>query len=103
MRIYISGPISGVPDYKTQFDGFAHLIALLGHTPVNPARHPAGLSRREYMRMDLADLMACDAVYMLHGWMSSGGALVERALAKYLDMKIFYRLEEIPDESEPES
>ena len=101
MRIYISGPISGVPGYYERFDRAARQIRRLGHTPVNPARHPAGLSRREYMRMDLADLMACDAVYMLPGWISSGGAMVERALARYLDMKIFYRLEEIPDESEP--
>ena len=102
MRIYISGPISGVPGYYERFDAGARAVLRLGHTPVNPARHPAGLTLREYMRMDLMDLLASDAVLMLPGWMSSGGAVVERALAKYLDMEIYYDTENIPDESEPE-
>ena len=103
MRIYISGPISGVPGYYERFDAGARAVRRLGHTPVNPARHPEGLSVREYMRMDLNDLMASDAVLMLPGWMNSGGALVERALALYLGMEIYYDTENIPDESEPES
>lgn len=102
MRIYISGPITGVPGYYERFDAAARQIRRLGHTPVNPARHPEGLSVREYMRMDLNDLMASDAVLMLPGWMDSGGALVERALAHYLGMKIYYSPVKIPDQSEPE-
>lgn len=102
MKIYISGPITGVPGYYERFDAGARAVRRRGHTPVNPARHPEGLTRREYMRMDLMDLMASDAVLMLPGWDHSGGAVVERALAHYLGMEIWYKPEDVPDMSEPE-
>lgn len=103
MRIYISGPISGVPGYYERFDARARAVRRLGHTPVNPARHPDGLTVREYMRMDLMDLLASDAVLMLPGWDHSGGAGIEHDLATYLGMPVFYDLEEVPDNSEPET
>ena len=102
MKIYLSGPIAGVPGYYERFDAGARAIRRLGHTPVNPARHPEGLTVREYMRMDLMDLMASDAVLMLPGWENSRGAVVERALAQYLGMEIWYKPEDVPNESEAE-
>ena len=103
MRIYISGPIKGVPGYYERFESAERRIRRLGHYPVNPARHPDGLSLREYMRMDIYDLTICDAILMLPGWEQSGGASVERYLAEYLGMRIFYNLDQIPEnDGEPE-
>ena len=103
MRIYISGPITGVPDYRRAFYNAEHALQDRGHQVQNPARHPFGLTRVDYMRLDLAQLMTCGAVYMLPGWEHSGGARIEHALAEYLELQIFHRLEDVPDATEPES
>lgn len=103
MRIYLSGPISGVRDYKAKFREAEAAVRALGHDPVNPAETFARANLREIMRWDLFCLTECSAVYMLEGWGNSGGAKIEHALAVYLGMDVFYQLEQIPDESEPES
>lgn len=102
MRIYISGPITGVPDYRRAFYNAEHRLQDLGHQVQNPARHPFGLTRVDYMRLDLAQLMTCQAVVMLPGWADSGGACIEHALAEYLGLQIFYGLQEVPDNREVE-
>lgn len=102
MRIYISGPITGVKGYRAAFQDAQDALTRRGHKAENPALHPDGLTRREYMRLDLAQLMTCDAVLMLPGWGKSAGAGIEHDLAYYLEMPVYYRLNEVPDVSEPE-
>lgn len=87
MRIYISGPITNVPDYKEKFArSEQNLKAKYPDAEIiNPTvldKFP--LTYDEYMELDLMLLDMCDAIYMLKGWEDSKGANREYgyALAK---------------------
>lgn len=80
MRIYISGPVTGVPDYRDNFESAEQRIhkdidenALV----INPVRELGELPElkyEEYMKISLHLLSLCDAIYMLDGWQQSPGA-----------------------------
>lgn len=82
MIIYIAGPITGVPDYETNFARAAVLLRDAGHAVINPAVLPTTLSDRAYMPICTAMIDAADAIYMLDGWQKSVGARCERLYAK---------------------
>lgn len=97
MTIYISGPITGNPDYKKDFERIENW--LLENMPmtldvgcVNPAKLDLGENAtwEDYMRRDIKLLMDCDAIFMMKGWRKSRGAKIERKIAKMLKMKIWY-------------
>lgn len=44
----------------------------------------------ECMRRDLAALVTCDAIQMLHGWQNSRGARLENLIALELELTIFH-------------
>ena len=84
MRIYISGPMTGRPDYEERFAEAASAIKADGHTYFNPAlvaRVVPDLTYEGYMAIDLEWLRFCDAICMLPGWTKSRGARLERAHA----------------------
>mgnify|MGYP002554721444 CR=1 FL=1 len=56
MKIYIAGKITGDPYYKAKFARAAADIADAGHTPINPAMQPEGMSNADYMRVSFAQL-----------------------------------------------
>jgi hypothetical protein len=94
MKIYISGPMTGIPDYN--FPAFnAAEKALLGYG-VNPAKNglPLGLPWATYLRADLKVLLECDAVLQLPGWMDSHGARLECFVADALGMPSFTSTED---------
>ncbi len=81
-RVYISGPISGVPPEKVRaaFDEAAMEILRLGGEPVDPSRlpEPAGQPQHhDYLRRDLEELSNCDLMVLLDGWWNSSGCLRE--------------------------
>lgn len=88
MTVFISGPISGEPTYKKNFEDAAALIERkLGKCAVlNPSALPQGLSEEEYMRICLAMLDAADLALFLPRWKSSKGSLVERAYCDKTDI-----------------
>lgn len=94
-KIYISGPISGLP-LETVCNNFTNAeVELLeqGYEPVNPFNNglPTTATWEEHMRADLKLLLDCDAIYMLEGWEKSRGARIEYALAVDLKMDIQYQ------------
>lgn len=80
MKVYIAGPMTGLPDYnRPAFHEAAHLLAGRGHFPLNPADvtlNEAALWL-DYMRATTRLLTQADAVCVLPGWEKSRGACVE--------------------------
>lgn len=94
MKIYIAGPMTGIPKFnRPAFHFEAMRLSSEGHVVLNPATLPDGLSQPEYMDICLAMLRCADAIHMLHGWKESEGAVAEHAMAKKLGIKISYQFE----------
>lgn len=82
MRIYISGPMTGLPnDNRPAFREMAATLRSLGHEVVSPdeldTTHGPRNSHAEYMRRDIPLLATCDAIVTLPGWGLSVGARAE--------------------------
>ena len=108
-RIYIAGPMSGLPN--NGYDAFNRKAAQLraaGWEVVNPAEMDLdeGLSptreftRQDYMqaaRRDLRAIQTVNALYMLDGYEASPGANWEWAYAKELGLTIYYETPLAPE------
>lgn len=90
MRIYISGPVSGMPDRnETAFGAVASALANAGYRVVNPLNLvPPGMEGAKAMRRLVPELCACDGVCTLDGWEVSGGACVEVAVARACGLQV---------------
>lgn len=95
--VYIAGPISGVEDYKRSFNKAANDLQVAGYIPLNPATLPEGMTKAQYMRIDLAMLDSADAVLFLPGWTDSPGAGIEIDLANYTDKPIAFTMKELEE------
>ena len=82
--VYISGPITGVSEYRRAFEQAEQDIVAAGYIPLNPARLPEGLSNAQYMRINFAQIDAADAVLLLDGWEKSRGCWVESSYCMYI-------------------
>lgn len=89
MRVYISGPVTGMPDLNLPaFERAADLATSLGKTPLVPHWFvPAGASWEEAMRRCVETLAKADELWALPGWRESRGARIEVALAKELGIE----------------
>lgn len=95
LRVYIAGPISG-RDIQEVRDAFGHAerqLKLLGFKPVNPARHigqihSSGDEWGFWMRRCIAELVTCNAIYLLDGWQRSRGCRLEHKIARELGLAI---------------
>lgn len=94
MKVYISGKISGLEEeeYRARFGAAEKRLKAEGHSVMNPAwiKSYPGYSWEDYMRVALAMLDVCDAVYMLANWKDSRGAKTEHVYAKGQGKKIMY-------------
>ena len=92
MRVYISGPITGVPDYRTNFKKAEQSLKDKGYSVVNPAAIadvlPTDMTYEEYMQHDLFLLDMCGAMVMLPGWHTSIGANREYGYALGRDITV---------------
>lgn len=90
MKIFISGKITGDPNYKIKFNQAASLLNSQEYIVLNPALLPFGMTNEEYMKIGFSMLECCDFVYMLKDWKDSVGAKLEHQYAKYCDKSIIY-------------
>lgn len=82
MKIYVSGPMTGKPDFNwPAFATASSLVISHGHDPVLPVPYVEGKKYEDYLRDDLALLLTCDGIYMLEGWRESNGARLEHMIA----------------------
>lgn len=89
MRVYISGPMTGYPEFN--FPAFRAAAARLradGHEVEDPSAKGviAGWAWADYLRHDLRVLSDCEAIYTLEGWEQSKGARLEMHVAKELGL-----------------
>ncbi len=95
--IYLSGPMTGLPDYnRPAFDERARLMREAGYIVNNPAdiSRQYGLDKpyafffRESMRM----LLRSDVVYVFGDITNSKGAIMELNVAKTAEMPVIWEV-----------
>jgi uncharacterized protein DUF4406 len=93
--LYISGPMSGLPDCN--YPAFREASTALrseGWNVVDPSEHFGGstnLPRHKYLAADVVDLITkCKAIALLTGWWTSEGAKLETQIALDLGYELFY-------------
>jgi len=96
MRIYIAGPMTGLPEHNyPAFNAAAAAWREAGWDVENPAEHFGGdqtKTYREYVEVDIVALANCDAIAMLPGWdgPNARGSVWERAIAlKFLNIPVY--------------
>lgn len=93
MRLYVSGPMTGIVDFN--YPAFAAATSKLrdaGHDVVDPSEAlggEQGHSWEEYLRKDLADVLTVDGVALLQGWQGSRGARLEVFVAGEVGIRCF--------------
>lgn len=125
-RIYLSGPISGIPKEiaEAQFDNAyqrlkqespeAYVVNPLKDVPhqlrINAAISPVMRATipcytpidienwRDCMRIALDELTFCHEIHMLPGWQQSEGAKLEHQIALALGMPVTYPEGEVPEQ-----
>ena len=93
-HFYLSGPMTGLPDYnRPAFDEAAETLRKQGYAVFSPSEVGSRdqiMSRSWYMRKDIEALLQSDAVMMLPDWEQSEGAKLEFEIAKQLELRIEY-------------
>ena len=90
-RIYISGPMSGCPDWNYPvFNAAEEALHQRGFFDVvNPARlNPVTTPWETCLRADIKALCDCDVLALLEGWEGSKGAHLEVHIAHRLGIKV---------------
>lgn len=81
LKIYISGPITGLPyeEVKRRFERDKRDLAAADFEPVSPIDNglPPDTPWEEHMKRDLAILATCDGIYLQSGWEKSKGCRIE--------------------------
>lgn len=96
-KVYISGPIKGMPIIQAQYNFWKakkHLEMICPNMEILNVMvlipYKSNWSWDDYMRRDIIHLMTCKRIYMLEGWESSKGAAIEHNLAVQLGLEIEY-------------
>jgi hypothetical protein len=96
MRIYLSGKMSGLPDFGFPlFHAAAANLRSLGYAVTNPAEldemHPGEeLTWAEYLKRDIKALVDCTHIALLPNWTDSRGAKLEHHIATELGMTVLF-------------
>ena len=89
MKVYIAGPMTGLPHFnRPAFLQAALNLSFEKHVPLNPAILPDGLTEADYMAVGITMLQRADAIFLLTGWQFSAGARAEHALALKLGLEV---------------
>lgn len=106
MRLYIAGPMTGLPQFNyPAFFAAEEELLKMGHIPLNPARNDgetlndavasAGTPSNPthtwewYLRRDIPHAVSADGIVVLPGWQQSRGATLEMHIATALGMPVY--------------
>lgn len=92
MKLYIAGPMTGYTNRNEDaFRKTEMVLKAMGHAPLVPADIPpygrvtviegSPVSWAANLRADLIEMLQCDGVVLLSGWMWSHGARLEHQVA----------------------
>ncbi len=90
-RVYLSGPMSNMPDFNfPAFNTEAERLRALGYDVINPVdiNPDTTTPYNECLRNDLKALLDCDTIAMLDGWMDSNGAHLEMHVAQRVGIRV---------------
>lgn len=96
MKIYVSGPVTGVKGYLARFRDCIRKIEsrFPDNDVINPALVcyplPDSTSHDEYMEICLRLLGMCDTIVMMDGWRGSTGACIEYGYAMARELNVLY-------------
>lgn len=92
MRLYIAGPMTGLPEFNhPAFFAAEEELRAAGIATLNPARKDGrdGCSEwLDFMRASLRDIADADGIATLPDWESSRGARIEVDLAQQLGIPV---------------
>lgn len=110
MRLYISGPMSNLPEHNfPAFRKAAEELTAAGYDVIDPSENFGGrtdLARKAYMREDISNVLKADGVALLDGWEASAGSRLEVSIAHELNLEvnsvdIFVKYPDVPAEHRP--
>lgn len=95
MKIYLSGPMTGLPDFNyPTFNKTAADLRARGFTVYNPAEYkhdgPVFPIREAFAEYSRFICLEADAIALLPGWENSLGVSAELALARNCNLEIIY-------------
>lgn len=86
--LYLSGPITGNPNYQADFAKWEQFLVSKGYKVFNPASLGEGaLNWAGYLKRDLPYLLDCDGLFAMPGWEGSKGAQLEIDVAMRVGIK----------------
>lgn len=91
MRIYLSGPMSGIEDNNfPEFHKWAAKLRADGHDVVSPAEIQEAGTWELCLRADHRELCTCEGIALMPGWENSKGANLELHVAHRLGMQVIH-------------
>lgn len=105
--IYLSGKMTGEPNYRKIFKKYEKVLTLMGYEVFNPVYLSDYLieshhidkktawteeMRGFFLKEDIKALLQCDSIYMIPGWESSRGATFEKEVAEKCGIKVILSL-----------
>lgn len=90
MKVYIGGKVTGLKNYKENFDKAEKNLKEKGHLCMNPSVLAEGFPWDAYMPICYAMIDACDCIYLLKNWIDSKGTKMELEYAKSKRKVIMY-------------
>ena len=92
---YISGKVTGDPDYRRKFKKAENKLRAEGLEVCNPVEgEEEGHEWNYYLKKDIRKLLDCDGIYFLSDWCDSKGAELEFRVAMALDYPHRFETEE---------